>query len=166
LGYAISKNTLYLYSQYFEDAYCLFFVPCFGLSKNKSKAKKIYPIDQGFVTAFSIIDNLKQGQLLETIVFCSLRSVGHKVYYYQTKEKKEVDFLAIDQQQQISLFQVSLSIKNLDTRNREIAALENAFIELDINTGTIITLDEEEVISFKKAVIKVIPLWKFLLGSV
>lgn len=166
LGHSISKDSLYLFMRYFEDAYTLFFVSCFDLSnyKKEQKPKKNYPVDQGLITAFSILDGLKNSQRLETSVFCALRQKNDKIFYYHTKDKKEIDFVFIDKNQKIFLFQVTLSLKDEKTKKREILAITSAFTELRLKEAFIITLDEEEIIKLKNGIIYVIPIWKFLLN--
>ncbi|GAB5411305.1 MAG: ATP-binding protein [Chlamydiales bacterium] len=167
MGYAVSKDSLYQFTNYFEDAYCFSFVSCFNLSqyKTEQKPKKIYPADQGLITAYSLLNGMKDAQRLETTVFCTLRRKSSKIFYYQTQDKKEVDFVVLDEKDQPSLFQVSLSLQNPSTRKRECDALNKAFKELNLHQGTIITMEEEETIQLESGVINVSPLWKFLYRS-
>ncbi|OGT65306.1 MAG: hypothetical protein A3J38_10625 [Gammaproteobacteria bacterium RIFCSPHIGHO2_12_FULL_45_9] len=167
LGLRISKNSLYEWLDYVEDAYCLFSVTCFNLSARKAslKPKKIYPVDPGLVTAFAIYPDTKQAQTLEVAVFRSLRETSNNLYYYVTQQGWEVDFLLQTPEGQMNLFQVSLTLKNHETRVREVRALTQAMEELSLKTGLIITLEEEETITIPQGIISVVPAWKFLLSN-
>lgn len=62
------------------------------------------------------------------------------------------------------LIQVSWSLKNEATRQREFRALEEASSEFNNTQNTIVTLDEEWISDDGK--IQVLPLWKFLLKGI
>lgn len=53
-GISASKNTIYEYLQYIEDAYVLFAVPTFteSIRKLQVNPKKIYSIDMGLINAY------------------------------------------------------------------------------------------------------------------
>lgn len=164
MDYEVSKNTLYEYMRYIEDAYCIFMIPKYDLSHRKSaqSIKKIYAVDQGLITACTMSSEFDLGAQLETAVFVHLRRKGNTVYYYHTTDGKEVDFLSIAPDQTMRLYQVSLSLRTHETRLREFIALEQAMQELNLKKGTIVTLDEEESIERAAGLIQVIPAWKFL----
>jgi len=65
----------------------------------------------------------------------------------------------------IQLFQVSESLANPATRNREILALQSAMQALGIGRGSIITRSEEEQLIVDQGIIEVIPVWRFLLSQ-
>ena len=166
-GYAVSKNSLYKFMDYFENAYCVFNLPAYGFSMRKgaNKEKKIYLIDQGLITAYTIKNDFEDFARLETAVFLHLRRRSKEIYYYQTKTGKEVDLLCVESNGKISLFQVSTSLSDQSTKNREIEALQQAMQELNIKSSTIVTLDDEEEIKFGQKRIDCTPLWKFLLDK-
>ena len=62
------------------------------------------------------------------------------------------------------LIQVSWSLKNEATRQRELRALEEASTEFSKTQNIIVTLDEEWISDDKK--IQVLPLWKFLIKGI
>jgi predicted AAA+ superfamily ATPase len=61
------------------------------------------------------------------------------------------------------LVQVCETLAEPQTRKREIAALTEAMGELNLETGIIVTRNEDELIELGDAVIKVVPTWRFLL---
>ena len=165
-GYAVSKNSLYKFMDYFEDAYCVFSLPAYGFSMRKAvnKEKKICLIDQGLITAYTIKNAFEDFARLETAVFLHLRRRSKEIYYYQTKTGKEVDLLCVEPNGKISLFQVSISLNDQPTKNREVEALQQAMQELNVKSGAIVTLDDDEKeIRFGQKTIHCAPMWKFLL---
>jgi len=164
LGLQVSKNSLYEWMDYIEDAYCLFSIGCFDLSARKSslKPKKIYPVDTGLVTSFAVHPDMKLAQTLETAVFRTLRERTEQIYYYHTKQGWEVDFFIQTPEGKRALFQVCVSLKEKETEERELRALLQAMQELDLEEGTIVTLDEEEQRQTTQGHLHIVPAWKFL----
>lgn len=162
MGYAIGKNTLYDFLDYFEDAYCFFCLEKYDQSLRKAalSRKKIYAVDQGLITTFSTSSQFDLCSQLENAVFSHLRRQSSDIFYYNTKDGKEVDFHIQNRDGTLELFQVSVSMKNPSTRKREVEGLQIAMKELGLSKGTIVTLDDDEVIEG----IECIPAWKFFLG--
>lgn len=165
-GFTVGKDSLYAFMIYFQDAYCIFSVPLYSFSLKKAELnpKKIYPVDPGLITAFTIKSHFDDAARLESLIFMHLRRQTEKIYYYETRQGKEVDFLVLGENGKINIFQVSISLSNEETRKREITALQQAMEELNLKEGTIITLNEEETIEDIRGIIKIIPTWQFLLG--
>lgn len=168
MGFEVGKNSLYEYMSYFEDAYCIFSLSKFDLSFRKSAQamKKIYAVDQGLINAVTVSSKFDEAIQLETAVFAHFRRLGNAIYYYKTKNDKEVDFVVINQNEQLELYQVCLTLKDLDTLKREVDALETAMLELNVKMGTIVTLYEEDIISLGTRSIEVIPAYKLFLGII
>jgi predicted AAA+ superfamily ATPase len=167
LGVSVSKNSLYQYLDYFEDAYCLFEVSVYSFSLNKAslKPKKIYPIDTGLITAYSIKPGYNHAAILETEVFLHLRRQHQEIFYYQTTRGKEVDFLVVEPNGRMELYQVAYQLGQESTRQREISALEQAMAELHLSQGVIVTMNESEEILVTGGKIVVVPLCQLLLAK-
>lgn len=167
LGLQVSKNSLYEWLGYVEDAYCLFALGCFDRSERKSslKPKKIYAVDSGLIEAYAIDPAAKGRAAFENAVFRSLREMQQDIYYYVTKQGYEVDFLVQATNGQISLYQAAVTLKDPHTRIREVRALEEAMAELGLDESVIVTKEEEEKISTAHGEIRVIPAWKFFLQN-
>lgn len=166
-GIKVSKNALYEYLVYLEDAYGLLRVPVFSLSLNKTqlKPKKIYPIDPGVITAYAVHPDYTHASSLETAVFLHLRrQQPSAIYYYQTQDNQEVDFLTVEANGVKALYQVSLSIKHDDTYYREISALQQAMHELELNHATLITLNESQQVTLENGVIDIKPVQDLFLA--
>lgn len=164
-GISVSKNSLYEYMNYFEDAYCLFSVPLydFSFTKQSQNPKKVYPVDQGFILACTVKSEFEKAALLECTVFSKLRRNTEEIYYFHTSKGKEVDFL-ISRLGKLELYQVTLSLKEEKTKERELSALRQAMLETNTQEGIIVTLDETDNLDFPEGKIAVISLGDFLLN--
>ena len=122
---------------------------------------KYYFIDSGILGLF-LID--KEAMLLENLVALHLfRSYGYDpdnehVFFYN--DKYEVDFYIPDDELAI---QVSYSLRDVETRKREVEALQKLPKRLSCKRRIIVTFDEEETISDSFGTIEVIPAWKWLM---
>ncbi len=139
-GFHLSKNTLYEYLSYIEDAYLCFTVPFFSPSFRKSSAnpKKVYAIDPGLIHSQHLFLQENWGPLFENLVYIDLRRRAYEVYYYLTEQREEVDFVIKDIQGRLKLLQVCWDMEDEETLHREKKALQKAEKELGIK-GEIIT---------------------------
>lgn len=161
-----SENTAKTYVEYLEEAWLIQTLPKFSFKRQESlKYRKVYNIDTGLcqLTGLAFSENL--GRIMENAVFLDLqhRSTreGYEVYYY--KKTIEVDFVIYKNRKVAYLVQVSLSIDNEKTRNREIRALVQAGKELHATRFYIITMNNEEKIQADNAIIEVVRLVDWLL---
>lgn len=142
-GYRISKDTLYTYIGYLEDAYLIFTVPMYSESGRlrQTVPKKIYAIDNGLIHASSL--NIKDihNKYLENLVYLDLRRQKKDVYFYNTRDGYEVDFIAVAKDGAREIIQVTLEMNDSETRKRETRALVQAEEELGIS-GRIVTLQD------------------------
>jgi predicted AAA+ superfamily ATPase len=102
------------------------------------------------------------GRLAETVVFHELKRRNLEVYYWKSQEGYEVDFVVKDGQRVTELIQVAWDVKGDVTRSREERALESAMEELDVDSGMILTEDEEKSHEKNGKIIRYTPLWKWL----
>lgn len=170
-----SSHTIQKYLNYLEESYILFSLNRFSykVKEQLSSNKKIYCIDNGFITtkAFSITPNI--GKLYENLVSCELKRKEnqgeYEVYYWKNAQQEEVDFVIKKGIQVEQLIQVCFNPQNAETMKREIRALIKAGKELNCVNLLVITEDkekEEDTEWFgEKASIKHIPLWKWLTGN-
>ena len=165
LGHKAPQSAVADYLEWFEDAYFLFTVRLFDASLSRANAnpKKIYCIDHAMVTSVASGILVNAGHLLENLVFITLRRLTPAIFYYKTKGGREVDFIAQWQDHPLLLVQVCESLASPTTRKREIAALEEAMVELNLPKGIIVTRHEEERIVLDAGTVDVIPAWRFLL---
>src|SRR3990167_513101 len=92
-GIKVSKKTISLYLKYLEEAFFIYSVEEFSYSARKRmmRPKKVYLIDNAFVTFLSIQFSPDKGKLLENMVLGHLKRQASEVFVYN--EKKECDFV-------------------------------------------------------------------------
>ncbi len=161
-----SENTAKSYVSYLEEAYLILTLPKFSFKKQEQlRYRKIYAVDPAFISVLSDDFSRNSGRILENIVFLELRrkaiSGNYEVYYY--KKQVEIDFVVYSKGRVTELIQVSESLKDKITYNREVRALIQASSDLDPNELRIITENEELIINQDGQRIEVIPVIKWLL---
>ncbi len=161
-----SVTTTKKYCDYLNEPYLFFFLPRFN-NKLKLMAKadrKVYIVDNGFVqsSAFNLSDNL--GRLLENQVFVELLRKGYEpgktLFYYRSRNNREVDFVTRRGPKVECLIQVSYSLDSAKTRKREVDALVECGEELQCNNLSIVTFSENKKIDGTNP-ISVIPVNEF-----
>lgn len=160
-----SMNTIKSYADFLENSYLIFLVNKFSYSLKQQfvSLKKIYCIDNGLAEAVAFQFSKNKGKFLENLVFLELRRKFQEIYYYKTTNNLEVDFLIKSGKNDLSLIQVADNLDNEKTRHRELNALEKAMDELKLKTALILTEDTEEEITLKGKVLRVKPIYKWLL---
>lgn len=156
-------QTMKNYVTNFEDTYLIFQLSKFDYSVRKQVAnpKKIYFIDTALAQTISFRFSEDRGRFLENIVFLELKRRRKELFYH--KEKKECDFLVVDRGKVTQAIQVSMSLYEESTRKREIDGLLDALTFHKLDTGFILTEDEEDEIFLLGKKIQVLPVWKWLL---
>lgn len=157
--YNISKPTTIQYVNILEKPYLVQAVFQYRKSfVQRERERKVYFMDNSFITLNSVEPDL--GKLLENLVFIELRREHKELYYHKTTKGFETDFVVPKEKK---AFQVSYSLKDVETREREVRALISTMKELDLMHGTILTYNEEEMLIESGFDIEVIPVWKWLL---
>jgi predicted AAA+ superfamily ATPase len=169
MSYAIGKTTLQKYISCMENSYFLYSAPIYShkIKDEMQYPRKIYFIDNVFITALSTKMSSGHSRLYENAVAVQLLKKYGKVRYWKSKEKEEVDFVIQDITKATQLIQVCYDLSDKNTKNREIRAILKASKELKCKKLTIITQQysgEEQAEWFGiKGKIKYVPLWKWLL---
>lgn len=155
-GSKVSRETIASYLGYLHDAYLIFSLSNFSDSiPQREGTKKHYFYDNGILNLFLYQPETK---LLENIVAIRLfKQYGDALYYYN--KNVEVDFVVPDAGLAV---QVSYSLRDEQTRSREINALVSLSRFMNISTALVISKDHEETIEQEGVTIKVIPVWKWL----
>ena len=161
-GDSISQTVLKDYLGYMEDAYLIFSIPNLisPLTEQQTIVKR-YFADNGILNNFLVNGETK---LLENIVAIHLNKLYHntedetRLFYYN--KNVEVDFCIPEAELAI---QVSYTIDNADTYDREVGALIKFLKVFKKYHGVIVTWDTEREITENGITIKVIPVWKWLL---
>ncbi len=129
---------------------------------HREMERKIYFVDNSFITQ-NTIDN-DYSRLLENCVFNHLDRYSDEVYYYNTGNKLEVDFLC-RKGQDFYAIQVSYNISDPETRNRELKAISRCVREMGLSNGLILTYNEEGHEVSDGVNIDIMPVWKYLLTA-
>ena len=162
-----SVATTKKFCDYLNEPYLFFYLPRFNhkLKLMNKAPKKVYVVDNGFVqsTAFNLSENL--GRLLENQVFVELLRRGYipgqTLFYYRTRNDKEIDFVTRKGAKVEQLIQVCYDMSSEKTRKRELDALAEAAEELHCDNLLVITNSQEEKIEWKRTVILVTSIQNF-----
>lgn len=146
----------------FEKAFLFCFVHRFDVSLRKQlqNPKKIYCVDNGFITSVGFRFSSDRGRLLENLVFIELKRRNKEVYY--ASGKRECDFITRKGTRVEEAIQVCYQLDE-ENRLREIAGVVRALEEFHLPEGLILTYDQEEKITLGQKKITVLPVWKWLL---
>lgn len=170
VGRKVSPNLVLDVLSYLEEAFLIFQLPIFSykIKELKKYPQKIYCIDTGLINSVTIRFTENIGRLYENLVALSLIKQKGKenLFYWKSRDGKEVDFVVKEGLKIEQLIQVSYNIDEKKTREREISALLKAGNELNCEKYLVITEDyeNEEVIDKHTIIFK--PLWKWLIQSV
>lgn len=158
LGFSVSRESITQFMQWMEDAYFIFSIPAYSASiaRQAREFRKVYCIDHSMAISLSSRILQNRGQILENIVFCSLRQVTPDIFYYRTKESYEVDFLVILKNGSKVLVQVSFDLSSPETKNREVRALRSAMAETQTKEGYIVTDSYQEELAFPEGRIHIL----------
>lgn len=158
-----SVTTVQKYCRYLQNTYLFQYLPRFNNKlKLMNKAdRKCYVVDNGYILAraFELSSNL--GRLLENLVFLELLKNGynlkmHELFYYRSRNDREVDFVCRKGVTIQQLIQVCYDISSPKTRKREIDSLIECAEELKVNRLLIITWDQDETLEKEGYTIEVI----------
>ena len=131
----------------------------------KKAQRKVYVVDNGFVSskAFSLSENL--GRLLENQVFIELVRRGYDVdkslFYYRSRNDKEVDFVLRRGTNIERLVQVCYDMSSPKTEKREVDSIIECAGELKCNNLVIITYNDKRTIEKEGYKIEVVPISDF-----
>ena len=86
--------------------------------------------------------------------------IGKTLFYYRSRNDKEVDFVLRHGNKVVELLQVCYDMSSPKTERREVTSLIECAEELRCSNYRIITWDEERVVE-EGAGIEVVPFWKW-----
>ncbi len=162
-----SVTTTKKFCEYLAEPYLFFYLPRFNnkMKLMKKAPTKVYVVDNGFVqsAAFNLSENL--GRLLENQVFIELIRRGYipgqTLFYYRTRNDKEIDFVTRKGAKVEALIQVCYNMASEKTRKRELDAIVEAAEEFHCDNLLILTNDTEELTEWKGKKISIVPINKF-----
>jgi predicted AAA+ superfamily ATPase len=158
-----NATTVSNYLNYLQNTYLLFLVNKYdpSLKKQTQNPKKIYFIDVGLVKELGFHHSADNGRLLENLVFIELKRRRKDVYYHN--QNKECDFVIKEKTKITEAIQVSWSVYEDITKQREIEGLVDAMQSYGLREGLILTNSEEDTIVLNEFNIRIRPVWKWLL---
>lgn len=166
LGFS-SVNTTKKYMDYLHEPFMFYYLYRYNnkLRLMKKASRKVYVVDNGFVAAkaFSLSENL--GRLLENQVFIELLRRGYdsekSIFYYRSRNDKEVDFVLRDGARIERLVQVCYDMSSPKTQKRETDSLVECAEELNCRNLVIVTNAEKRTIEKDGYKIDVVPVSDF-----
>lgn len=166
LGFS-SVSTTKKFMDYLHEPFLFYYLDRYNnkLKLMKKAPRKVYVVDNGFVSskAFNLSENL--GKLLENQVFIELLHRGYdtekSLFYYHSRNDKETDFVVREGNKVTGLIQVCYDMSKEKTEKREVDSLVECAQELNCDNLTIVTWNEERLIDKKGYTIKVVPVEKF-----
>lgn len=163
LGFS-STTSVREYISCLSESYLLFELYRYdnSLKRQFLSNRKIYVIDNGLRNAISFRTGQDTGRMLENLVFIELRRRGNECWFYRTSGGLEVDFFIPENDPE--LIQVCYDLTDPLTRKRETAALETAMAELNIKESVILSYNERSELKTKSGLIRIKPVWEWLLG--
>ena len=152
---------------YLHEPYLFYYLSRYNnkLKLMKKASRKVYVVDNGFVAskAFSLSDNL--GRLLENQVFIELVRRGYDVertmFYYRSRNDKEVDFALRKGVHIERLVQVCYDMRNPKTEKREVDSIVECAGELKCDNLVIVTNNDKRTIEKDGYKIDVVPISEF-----
>lgn len=170
MGYAVGKTSLANYIGYIESSYFLISVPVLSpkIKDQMQCPRKVYLIDNGFISALSTRFSKNAGRLYENAVALELsrRSDSNtSIYYWKDRFGKEVDFVVKAGDTVSKLVQVCYDVEHPDTKAREVNALLRASVELKCDDMMVVTGGYQGEEQVKGKTITFVPLWEYLLES-
>ncbi|HBH46827.1 MAG TPA: ATPase [Candidatus Jacksonbacteria bacterium] len=175
-----SASTTEKYIKYLEEAYLIFSLLRYSpksVQRIKSP-RKVYAVDNGFISAKAIQHSPDKGKLMENLVFVELVKKGNQpnrdLFYYKTRNDREIDFVIKKGHEVVELIQVCYDLTGPNVEQKEVKALVEAGKELSAKSEsasggnvpmlTVLTWDEKHTVEKDGMTIQVAPLWQWLFG--
>ena len=158
-----SVNTIKKFISYLEETYFVKTISKFDYSLKKQiiNDKKLYVVDNGFISLISKRLTKDYGWLLENLVFNCL-NINKEIFYYSNR--RECDFILVKNKEVTQAVQVCYDLSE-ENKERELQGLHEAMSNFNLKSGLILTLDHEEETVFNGKKIIIMPVWKWLLSK-
>lgn len=157
LGFSASKNTLFEYLGYLEDAFLVFLVPRQeqSLRKQAHNPRKLHVIDPGLVAAFKADPGRDVGHKLETSVYLEMRRTRKDLFY--CSNDSEVDLC---DGEGTFFINSCWSLAEAETRRRESGAMAFGRKRWPHARGLLVF--HEYIPGVEREIPEALPAWRFL----
>lgn len=167
-GRKADKNKMYELADAACDIFMFFKVNRWSRSMISENARlpKYYFIDNGMRNAVVMPQSEDRGSMLENAVYIQLRrnlSPMQKITYFN--EVVECDFVVQTDEEIQELIQVSWTLQEKDTLERELRGIKAASEATGCKNCKIITFEEADSIIYEGLGIEIVPGWRWLLGE-
>ena len=159
-----SSETASDYIQYMEEAFLIGILTKYDhkVGQQIKSPKKVYFIDNGLVRQIGFAFSDDMGSRLENAVYQELRRKGLELFYYSNGV--ECDFIIRDGKDIVAAYQVTVSMDEPKTRQREISGLKAAMDAFGLREGLIITKDSaEDIVLDDGRQVHVMPYYRWVL---
>jgi hypothetical protein len=158
-GYQVSKNTLFEYLGYLEDAFLVFLLPVqeASIRKQAHNPKKMHVIDTGLVSAFKTHPMRDLGHRLETAVFLHRRRRTKALFYYA--DSAEIDLCDAEGREFVN---TCWDLGHAETVRRERRAMALGRERWPSATGRLVYHEYQQ--QGLEGILGAIPAWRALLG--
>lgn len=142
IGYSTGKDTIVHYLSYISSAYFFNFLNYFSpkMLNQLMYPRKVYCIDNGFITSLSTGFSKNSGRLFENWAYQHLRKSHPDIYYLKSKTGREIDFAIMEDNKPVRLIQACYDLSDPDTSKREADSLLHLGKKLGVDHLQIITL--------------------------
>ncbi|MCJ7739895.1 ATP-binding protein, partial [Candidatus Microgenomates bacterium] len=141
LGINLGKDTIIKYLSYIQSSYFTGFLYYYSpkMINQLLYPRKIYLVDNGFITALSTKFSKNFGRLFENWMYGVLKTANTDIYYSKNRLGKEVDFITMKEGTTQALYQVCYDMTDFETRKREIDNLISFGQKLNCRNLNIVT---------------------------
>lgn len=148
LGVKVGKTTLNEYLAHIKTSYFLeelyYWAP--SIKDQLQYPRKVYFIDNGFITALSTKFSKNYGHLFENLLYWKLQQEHPQLNYYRDRKEREIDFVAIEVGTVQTLYQVCYDLGGMETLEREIGNLLRAGKRFNCNDLRLIARTNDEIL--------------------
>jgi predicted AAA+ superfamily ATPase len=161
------EATVRKYCRLMVQSYLFYELRCFSRSaRDQTRSHpKYYSIDHAMAKANGFWKVDDPTRVLELIVCAELIRRGESLFYWRSEKNYEVDFLVTKGTTPRSAIQVSYSIDDPLTEEREVRALVAAHVELGVQDLVLVTRHESRVLRQHGVTIRLVPIVDFLLST-
>ncbi|MBI4677868.1 MAG: ATP-binding protein [Elusimicrobia bacterium] len=170
-SFGVSPDSIERFSGHLEQVYAVSLLKRFSykVREQEKNPRKAYCVDTGLCNAAGFRFSGNLGRLAENAVFLELlrRRLADpcfEAFYWKDERGREVDFVVKEGLKVSSLVQVCWDAEEAGTRQRELRGLVKAMVEFEMKEALLITEDEEAEERVEAGVVRLVPLWKWLLS--